>query len=121
VETILLCVLQKKIKKDIIPHPVRPKSFLDALESLRKILKTEGHKLLVESDAVTVWVTDWEIRKAIAKADIADCGIVTIQSYQGLMRGLFGREMGVLVEHTKDLNQGDDCCEVFISTQAHPS
>jgi hypothetical protein len=67
----------KKIKKDIIPRPVWPESFLDALESLSKILKMEGHKLLVESDAVTVRVTDWEIRKAIAKAGIADCGIVT--------------------------------------------
>jgi hypothetical protein len=33
------------------------------------------------------------------------------------MRGLFGKEMDVIVQHTKNLNQGDDCCEVVISKQ----
>ena len=28
---------------------------------------------------------------------------------------VFGKEMGILVQHTKNLNQGDDCCEVIIS------
>jgi hypothetical protein len=71
-------------------------------------------------NTITVQVTDCENQKAIAKAGIADCGIVTVQSYQGLMRGLFGKEMGVLVQHTKNLNQGDDCCEVVISRQPLP-
>jgi len=28
-------------------------------------------------------------------------------------------EMGVFVQHTKNLNQGDDCCEVVISRKTH--
>jgi hypothetical protein len=81
----------------------------------------EGRRVFVESDTITVRVADCETRKAIAKAGIADCGMVTVQSYQGLMKGLFGREMGVLVQHTKNLNQGDDYCEVVISRKTHPS
>ena len=50
----------------------------------------------------------------IAKAGVADCGIVTVHSYQELIRGLFDKDMGVTVEHTKNLNQGDECCEVVV-------
>jgi predicted hydrocarbon binding protein len=110
-------VFGKNIRKNLIPHPVWPESFLDALEILSKVLKTEGRKVFVGSDTITVQVTDCENQKAIAKAGIADCGIVTVQTYHGLMRGLFGKEMDVLVQHTKNLNQGDDCCEVVISRQ----
>ncbi|RLC14821.1 MAG: hypothetical protein DRH93_20330 [Deltaproteobacteria bacterium] len=42
-----------------------------------------------------------------------------VQAYQGLIKGLFGKEMGVFVQHTKNLNQGDDCCEVVISRKTH--
>ncbi len=108
-------VFGKKIRKDVIPHPVWPESFLDAIEILFRVLKIEGREVSVKSDIITIRVTDCEPQKAIAKAGIADCGIVTVQTYQGLMRGLFGEEMGVLVRHTKNLNQGDDCCEVVIS------
>jgi predicted hydrocarbon binding protein len=112
-------VFGKKIRKEMIPHQVWPESFLDALEILSKILKIEGRKVFIESDIITIQVTDCQNRQAIAKAGIADCGIVTVQTYQGLMRGLFGKEMDVLVRHTKNLNQGDDCCEVVISRQTH--
>jgi hypothetical protein len=105
----------KKIRKEIIPNPVWPQSFLDTLDILSKVLKIEGRKTEVEGDTITVQAFDCEIQKAIAKAGIADCGIVTEYTYQGLMRGLFGREMDVLVRHAKNLNQGDDCCEVVIS------
>jgi hypothetical protein len=114
-------VLGKKIRKDIIPDPVWPESFLDTLEILSKVMKIEGRKVLVESEIITVQVTECENQKAIAKAGIADCGIVTVQTYQGLMRGLFGKEIDVLVKHTKNLNQGDDCCEVVILRETHPS
>ena len=114
-------VFGKRLRKDIIPNPVWPESFLDALEVLSKVLKIEGREAFVESDIITVRVTDCETQKAIAKAGIADCGIVTVQPYQGLIRGLFGKEMGVLVQHTKNLNRGDDCCEVVISTKTHHS
>jgi len=114
-------VFGKKIRKYIIPHPIWPESFLDTLEILSKVMKIEGRKVLVESETITVQVTECENQKAIAKAGIADCGIVTVQTYQGLMRGLFGKEMDVLVKHTKNLNQGDDCCEVVISKEPHPS
>jgi hypothetical protein len=112
-------IFGKKIRKDIIPHSVWPESFLDALGILSTIMKMEGRKVFVESGTITVQVTDCETQRAIAKAGIADCGIATVQSYQGLMRGLFGKEMDVLVQHTKNLNQGDDCCEVIISRQTH--
>ena len=112
-------VFGKKIRQDFIPHPVWPESFLDALAILSKVLKMEDRKVLVESDTITVQVTDCETQKAIAKAGIADCGIVTVQSYQGLMRGLFGEEMDMVVRHTKNLNQGDECCEVVISRKMH--
>ncbi|MBW1643510.1 MAG: hypothetical protein JRJ76_11785, partial [Deltaproteobacteria bacterium] len=58
---------------------------------------------------------DCEIQKAIAKAGIADCGIVTIQTYQGIAAGLFGKEFNISVEHTRNLNHGDKCCEVVIA------
>jgi len=108
-------VFGKKIRKDIIPNPVWPESFLDAIEILSKVLKIEGREVFAKSEIITIRVRDCEIQKAIAKAGIADCGIVTVQTYKGLMRGLFGKEMDVLVQHTKNLNQGDDCCEVVIS------
>ena len=114
-------VLGKKIRKDMIPHPVWPESFLEALEILSKVMKIEGRKVYVESDTITVQVTDCENQKAIAKAGIADCGIATVQTYQGLMKGLFGKEMDVSVKHTKNLNQGDVCCEVVVSRQTHQS
>jgi hypothetical protein len=112
-------VFGKKIRKDIIPNPLWPESFLDMLEIFSKVLKIEGREVLVASDTITVRVTDCETQKAIAKAGIADCGIVTVQTYQGLIRGLFGKEMNVVVQHTKNLNQGDDCCEVIISRGTH--
>jgi len=108
-------VFGKKIRKDIIPNPVWPESFLDAIEILSRVLKIEGREVSVRSDVITIRVRDCETQRAIAKAGIADCGIVTVQTYQGLMRGLFGKEMGAFVQHTKNLNQGDDCCEVVIS------
>ena len=110
-------VFGKNIRKNVIPNPVWPESFLDVLEILSKVLKIEGRRVFVGPNQITVQVTDCENQKAIAKAGIADCGIVTVQTYQGLMRGLFGKEMGVFVQHTKNLNQGDDCCEVVISKQ----
>jgi hypothetical protein len=110
-------VLGKKIRKDIIPNPMWPESFLEALEILSKIVGIEDRKVYVEADTITVQVKDCENQKAIAKAGIADCGIVTVQTYQGLMKGLFGKEMDMSVNHTKNLNRGDDCCEVVIFKQ----
>jgi hypothetical protein len=110
-------VFGKNIRKNVIPNPVWPESFLDVLEILSKVLKIEGRKVFVGPNQITVQVTVCENQKAIAKAGIADCGIVTVQTYQGLVRGLFGKEMGVSVQHTKNLNHGDDCCEVVISRQ----
>lgn len=114
-------VFWKKIRKDIIPNPIWPESFLDTLEIFSKILKIEGRKVFIESDIIRVQVIDCEIQRAIAKAGIADCGIVTVCTYQGLMNGLFGKEMDVLVRHTKNLNHGDDCCEMVISRQTYQS
>ncbi len=110
-------VFGKKIRKEIILDPVWPESFLDTLDLLSKVLKIEGRKINVEGDIITVQTADCEVQKAIAKAGIADCGIATVHTYQGLVKGLFGKEMNLLVRHTKNLNQGDDCCEVIVSKQ----
>ncbi len=111
----------KKIRKEIISDPVWPGSFLEALGILSEILKIGGRKVIIKSDIITIQVTDCENQRAIAKAGIADCGIATVQSYQGLAKGLFGKEMEILVRHTKNLNQGDDCCEVVVSRSPQQS
>lgn len=110
-------VFGKKIRKEIIPHPVWPESFLDTLDLLSRVLKIEGRKTYIEGDTITVQTADCEVQKAIAKAGIADCGIATVHTYQGLVKGLFGKEINIFVKHTKNLNQGDDCCEVIVSKQ----
>ncbi len=111
-------VFAKNVRKTVISNPIWPESFLDTLEILSKILKIEGRRVLIGPDSITVRVTDCENQKAIAKAGIADCGIVTVETYLGLMRGLFGKEMDTLVQHTKNVNRGDDCCEVVISMRS---
>jgi len=110
-------VFGKRIRKDFIPNPVWPKSFLNLLDIFYQVMKVEGREVIVDSDKITIRVTDCEFQKAIAKAGIADCGIVTVQNCEGLFRGLFGKEVDVLVQHTKNLNQGDDFCEIIISGQ----
>ena len=32
-----------------------------------------------------------------------------------IVRGLFGKDANVTVKHTKNLNRGDECCEVVVS------
>lgn len=108
-------VFGKRMNKDIIPDPVWPESFLEALDILFRVLKVEGRDVTVNGDRITIRVTDCEMQKAIAKAGVADCGIATVVTYQGLARGLFGKEMEISVEHTKNLNRGDEYCEVIIS------
>ena len=112
----LAYLLGKQIRKNYISNPIWPESFLDALEIFSRVLKIEGREMKVNSDTITVRVTDCETQRAIAKAGVADCGIVTVQTYQELIRGLFGKDMGVTVEHTKNLNRGDECCEVVVKT-----
>lgn len=104
----------KKIRKDHIPEPVWPESYIEAMEILAKVLKIEGREVTLEPDRIIIRVTDCETQKAIAKANVADCGIATIQTYQGLATGLFNKEIEVAVEHTKNLNHGDPFCEVVI-------
>ena len=110
----LAYLLGKQIRKNYINNPVWPASFLDALEIFSRVLNMKGREVRVDSDTITVRVTDCETQKAIAKAGVADCGIVTVQSYQELIRGLFDKDMGITVEHTKNLNRGDECCEVVV-------
>ena len=110
----LAYLLGKQIRKNYISNPSWPESFLDALEIFSRVLKIEGREVKVDADTITVRVTDCETQRAIAKAGVADCGIVTVQTYQELTRGLFDKDMGITVEHTKNLNQGDDCCEVVV-------
>ncbi|NNL80184.1 MAG: hypothetical protein HKO67_06830 [Flavobacteriaceae bacterium] len=108
-------VFGKRLKNDLFPDPVWPQSFIEAIDVLSKVLKIEEREVKVGEGTITVRAKDCEIQKAIAKAGIADCGIVTKQTYQGIAAGLFGKEFIVSVEHTKNLNHGDECCEVVIS------
>ena len=105
----------KKVRTTVITEPVWPESFLYALHLLSEVLKIEGRDVTVKDNAIVVRVTDCETQKMIAKAGIADCGIVTIQTYEGIFRGLFGKDKTIQVEHRKNLNRGDDSCEVVVS------
>lgn len=105
----------KRLRQDHIPDPVWPESFVDAISTFSRVLKIEGRKIILEEDRIIVRVTDCETQKAIAKANVADCGIVTVHSYQGLAKGLFNKEIEIDVQHTQNLNHGDPCCEVIIS------
>jgi len=108
-------VFGKKIKKDFISEPKWPDSFLAAIEILFRIMKIEGRKVIIDNGTITIQVTDCEVQKAIAKAGVADCGIATVHTYEGLVRGLFGKAVNATVKHTKNLNRGDECCEVVVS------
>jgi hypothetical protein len=108
-------VFGRRLQKTHIPEPVWPQSFLDAMNALSRVLKIEGREVTLEGDKIIVRVTECETQKAIAKAGIADCGIVTVETYQGIARALFGDSLKIDVQHTKNLNQGADCCEVVIT------
>lgn len=108
-------IFGKNLRNNYILNPVWPESFLDALDIFSKVLNIKGRDVSVEGERIIVRITDCETQKAIAKAGVADCGIVTVQSYKGIISGLFGNDVRVNVEHTKNLNHGDDCCEVIVT------
>ena len=108
-------VFGKNIRNNYIPNPVWPESFLDVMNIFSRVLKIEGRDVSIEGDQITVRITDCETQKAIAKAGVADCGIVTEQTYQGIISGLFDKDINVHVAHTMNLNHGDECCEVVIT------
>jgi len=108
-------VLGKRLARDYLPQPTWPDSYLEAMTIMARILKTEGREVTVDGDLITIRVTDCETQRMIAKAGVADCGIATVTSHQGLAKGLFGKDLEIYVAHTKNLNQGDECCEVLVS------
>ena len=108
-------LMGKRIRKNFIPKPVWPQSFLEAFEIMAYVLKIEGRDITMEGEQLAIRVIDCEIQKMIAKAGIADCGITTIQTYQGITQGLFAGELHLNVEHLKNLNHGDDCCLIRLS------
>jgi hypothetical protein len=108
-------VFGKNIRKNYIPNPVWPESFLDALDIFSRVLKIEGREISMNGNQIIVRITDCETQKVIAKAGIADCGIITVPSYEGIISGLFNGDVHAHVAHTKNLNHGDDCCEVIIT------
>jgi hypothetical protein len=85
------------------------------MEILSAILKIEGREVIEDGDQIIVKVTDCETQRMIARAGIADCGIVTVETYEGMVRGLFDNNIKVRIDHVKNLNHGDDCCEVVIT------
>lgn len=107
-------VFGKHLRKNVIRDPVWPEGFLGALEVLSEVLGIAGRSVEVNDGVIVVRVTDCQTQKAIAKAGVADCGIVTVQTYEGLARGLFGEDAAVEVRHTKNLNRGDGVCEVVV-------
>ncbi|MBU0513882.1 MAG: hypothetical protein KJ621_03840 [Proteobacteria bacterium] len=110
-------VFGKRLARDYLAEPTWPDAFLEAMAIMARILKTEGREVTVNGDLITIRVTDCETQRMIAQAGVADCGIATVASYQGLAKGLFGRDLEIYVEHTKNLNQGDDYCEVLVSRE----
>lgn len=108
-------VFGKNLRKNYIKSPVWPESFLEAMEIFSRVLRIEGRKITVEGERIIFRITDCETQRAIAKAGVADCGIVTVETYQGITAGLFGDDVKVDVAHTKNLNHGDECCEVIVS------
>jgi len=111
----LAYVFGKNIRKKYFPDPVWPESFLEALDIFSRVLKIEGREISVQGEQIIIRITDCETQRAIAKAGVADCGIVTVQTYKGIINGLFDRTVEAHVAHTKNLNHGDECCEVVIS------
>ena len=110
-------VFAKKIKKDFISEPKWPDSFLEAIEVLFKIMNIKGREVIIDKGTITIQVAECEVQKAIAKAGIADCGIATVHTYEGIVRGLFGKDVNASVKHTKNLNRGAECCEVVVSME----
>lgn len=108
-------VFGKNLRKKYFPEPVWPHGFLDALDVFFRVLGMEGRKVDVNGDQVVIRITDCETQKAIAKAGVADCGIATIQTYEGIIKGLFDGKVKVRAAHTKNLNHGDECCEIVVT------
>jgi len=79
------------------------------------MVNIQGRSVVIDGNSVIIRATECETQKAIAKAGIADCGIVTIESYKNLVKGLFQSEIEVDVAHTKNLNHNEDCCEIIIT------
>ncbi len=108
-------VFGKNIRKKYIQSPVWPESFLEMIDIFSRVLKIDGREISLNGDQIIIRITDCETQKAIAKAGVADCGIATVQTYKGMISGLFERKVDVDVTHTKNLNRGDDCCEIIIT------
>lgn len=108
-------VFGKNLRKNYIPNPVWPESFMDAFDIFCRLVKIEGREASIEDGKIIIRVSDCETQKAIAKAGIADCGIVTIQTYQGVIAGLFDNEIFLDVSHTQNLNRGAEYCEIVIT------
>lgn len=111
----------KRVRKTLIPDPVWPASFIDVIHIFSEVFRIKGREVIVDGDRIIVRVTDCDTQKAIAKAGIAECGIVTRVTYEGIIRGLFDREMPVNIEHTKNLNKGAECCEVVVTMGPQPA
>lgn len=101
--------------------PQWPDSFLWAQEVLWRLMNIRGRKVEVDGPVITVATADCEVQRMIAKAGVADCGIATRATYQGLAKGLFGKDFEIRVDHLKNLNRGADECRVAITApEARP-
>jgi len=107
-------VFGKNLRKNYIKNPVWPESFIEAMEIFSRVLRIEGRELSLNGNQIIFRIRDCETQKAIAKAGVADCGIVTVQTYEGITNGLFDKQVSIDVTHTKNLNHGDECCEIIV-------
>jgi hypothetical protein len=108
-------VFGKHIRKNYIQNPVWPASVTEIMDIFSNVLKIKGREVCVNSNRIVIHTTDCETQKAIAKAGLADCGIATVQSYEGIISGLFDKNINVSVAHTKNLNHGAEYCEIIIT------
>ena len=107
-------VMGTHMRKSLFPEPRWPETFLESMDVFMNVLGITNRSVALDRGEIRVRVTDCDIQKGIAKAGIADCGIVTVETYTGMARGLFGKDTDIQVIHAKNLNHGDDCCEVVI-------
>ena len=85
-------VFGKRIKRDYILDPKWPESFLEATDILLKVLNVESREVINDKGNIIIRVSECEVQKVIAKAGVADCGIVTVQNMKE-SRGVYSGKM----------------------------
>jgi len=64
-------VFDRNLRKNYLPDPVWPDSFLDALDVFGRVLKIEGRNVSLRDGKIIIRITECETQKAIARAGVA--------------------------------------------------